>query len=243
MIRATEPTVAGYPSRLADLRRPPSRLWLRGPNPPELAVAVVGTRRPTARGRAIASRLAQELAEAGYAVVSGLSPGIDCAAHRGAIEGGGRTWAVVGCGVDLAAAPASERDSNLLADILRTGGVISEVPPGTAPTAQSLVARDRIQSGLSLATVVVQTDLRSGTMHTARFTIEQDRVLAVVAADGSGETWAGNAALTDPAGCDPGLLHAKGKVAEGIRVRRPVADLVLGADEPIRPLLDLISTR
>ena len=175
--------------------------------------------------------------------MSGLAPGIDCAAHRGCLDAGGATWAVVGCGADMASVPSSERDPGLVADILTTGGIISEVEPGTEPSSQTLVARDRIQSGLSMATVVVQTDLRSGTLHTARFTIEQERLLVVLAPGGPGERWAGNAALADPAGCDPALLHAKGAVARMVATRRPAADLVMDADGSLDPLLDLLSGR
>jgi len=211
-----------------------------GADPPERAVAVVGTRRADTRGRAIARRIASELARGGYAIVSGLAAGIDCAAHRGCIDAGGATWAVVGCGVDVAAVPPGERDPSLAADILATGGLVSEVEPGTPPSAQSLVARDRIQSGLSLATVVVQTDLGSGTLHTARFTIEQGRPLVVVAPPDAGPLWAGNAALADPAGCDPARLHAKGSVAELVAQRRPTADLVIDPEGSLDELLDLL---
>jgi len=231
----------GYPSRLAELRRPPARLWLRGPTPPDRAVAVVGTRRADRAGRDLAHRVAKELGGAGYAIISGLASGIDCAAHRGAIEGGGATWAVVGCGADLASVPTGERDAGLLRDILANGGVVAEVPPGTPATSQSLVARDRIQSGLALVTVVVQSDLRSGTMHTARFTIEQGRPLVVFAPAGPGELWSGNASLSDPAGCDPAVLHARGGVARAITGRHPVADLVLEPGGFLAPLLDLLS--
>ncbi|HET6810115.1 MAG TPA: DNA-processing protein DprA [Acidimicrobiales bacterium] len=240
MIRAITPNVAGYPAALAALRRPPPELWLRGSDPPAECVAVVGTRRPDGAGRALARAIGAAVARRGLGVVSGLAPGIDCAAHRGALGGGGATWAVVGCGVDLAAAPG---DPRLVEEMLAGGGgVVAEVPPGTASSARTLVARDRIQSGLSGATVVVQTDLASGTMHTARFTVEQGRLLAVVAPPGSGrsDVWAGNAALTAPAGCDPGVLHAKGKVAALVAARRPVADLVLAADGDLAPLWEAL---
>lgn len=207
---------------------------------------MVGTRRPDADGLALARRLAGQLVEHGYSVISGLAQGIDCAAHRGALDAGGRTWAVVGCGVDVAVAPAAARDPALVSEMVERGGVLAEVPPGTTATAQALVARDRIQSGLSAATVVVQTDLASGTMHTARFTLEQERLLVVLApgaerSDRAG--WAGNAALSDPGGCDPALLHARGRLAVRLAARRPVADLVLDPDGNLTPLLDLISER
>lgn len=223
---------------LAALRRPPPGLWLRGADPPERCVAVVGTRAPDRTGRELAGALAAELARRGFGVVSGLARGVDCAAHRGALAGGGRTWAVVGCGVDVATAPD---DPGLVGDILDTGGgIVAEVDPGSPAGAASLVARDRIQSGLSLATVVVQTDLASGTMHTARFTVEQGRVLAVVAPPpgpaGRARQWAGNAALCDPAGCSPSVLHARGAVAGLVSARRPVAEVVVPAGGDLGPL-------
>ena len=242
MIRAIGPNVAGYPPALAALRRPPPELWLRGNDPPLECVAVVGTRRPDAAGRALAGVIGAAVAQRGYGVVSGLAPGVDRAAHRGAIDAGGATWAVVGGGVDLAA--VGPDDPSLVDDLLDGGGgILAEVAPGTPSSARTLVARDRIQSGLARATVVVQTDLASGTMHTARFAIEQGRPLAVVAppapASGrAGAVWAGNAALVSPQGCDPGVLHAKGRVAAQVAARRPVADVVLPADGDLSALWD-----
>ena len=238
MIRATTPTVAGYPPALGALRRPPAELWIRGADPPERCIAVVGTRTPDPAGRDLARRVAAAVVEHGYGVVSGLAPGIDCAAHRGAIDSGGRTWAVVGCGVDLADAA---EDPGLVEDLLSGGGgILAEVAPGTPPTARTLVARDRIQSGLSQATVVVQTDKASGTMHTARFTLEQGRLLAVVAPPapprGGARQWSGNAALSAPEGCAPAVLHARGATARLVATRRPMADVVLAPDGDLTPL-------
>jgi DNA processing protein len=240
VIRAITPNVAGYPAALAALRRPPPELWLRGADPPARCVAVVGTRRPDGAGRALARSIGAAVAGRGFGVVSGLAPGVDCAAHRGALDVGGTTWAVVGCGVDLAAAPG---DPRLVDELLAGGGgIVAEVPPGTAASARALVARDRIQSGLSGATVIVQTDLASGTMHTARFTLEQGRLLAVVAppASGRSDIWAGNAALAAPGGCDPAVLHARGKVAALVAPRRPVADVVLPPDGGLDPLWEAL---
>ena len=229
MIEATEPNVAGYPSALLGLARPPARLWLRGPVPDERAVAVVGTRHPDGWGRRLAAQIGAELVAAGYAVISGLAVGIDAAAQRATVEAGGRTWAVVGCGVDRADCP---EDPDLVDDLLAAGGgIVSEAPEGTPASAQALVARDRIQSGLSLATVVVQTDLASGTMHTARFCLQQGRLLAVVAPPagpvGGARVWGGNRALCAGEGADPAVLHAKGTLAGELAAKRPLADVVV----------------
>ncbi|HUZ43264.1 MAG TPA: DNA-processing protein DprA [Acidimicrobiales bacterium] len=240
-----EPEDPDYADGLRELRTPPS-LWLDGMTPAGPLVAVVGTRHPDRAGLELAGRLARELVERGYGVVSGLAPGIDAAAHRGALEAGGRTWAILGCGVDvLPWAGAAE----LARRIPGAGGLLAEVPPGTHVSTRALVARDRLQSAMSAATVIVQTDLRSGTMHTARFSVLQGRPLVVVAPPGTagagaagagaapaGETraeaWAGNAALCDPAGCDPARLHATGAAGRLVAARRPVADLVLERDGP-----------
>jgi DNA processing protein len=230
VIRAISPNVAGYPAALAALRRPPPELWIRGNDPPPECIAVVGTRRPDRAGRALAGAIGAAVARHGYGVVAGLAPGIDCAAHRGALDAGGGTWAVVGSGVDLAVGPG---DPDLVGDMLAAGGgIVAEVPAGTPSSPRTLVARDRIQSGLSRATVVVQTDVASGTMHTARFTIDQGRLLAVLAPPPSPRpgVWSGNAALTAATGCDPAVLHAKGGVAALVARRRPAADVVLPAD-------------
>ena len=240
MIRAIAPNVAGYPAALVALRRPPSELWIRGGDPPLDCVAVVGTRRPDGPGRALARAIGAAVARRGFGVVSGLAPGVDCAAHRGALDAGGGTWAVVGSGVDLAAAPG---DPGLVEELLANGGgIVAEVAPGTPSSARARVARDRIQSGLSRATVVVQTDLASGTMHTARFTVEQGRLLAVVAPPESGgsQVWAGNGALVAPGGCDPAVLHARGRVADLVAQRRPVSDVVLPPDGDLGPLWEAL---
>jgi DNA protecting protein DprA len=242
-----EPGDAGYPTRMLELASPP-RLWLVGSAPAGTrAIAVVGTRHPDRRGRQLARRVAAGAVARGAAVVSGLAAGIDTEAHRGALAAGGRTWAVVGCGVDVARTP---EDPNLAADIMSSGGLLSEVPPGTAPAARWLVARDRLQSAMSAAVVVIQTDPKSGTMHTARFTLLQGRTLAVVAPAGRwdelqpgtvtprdvAEPWRGNAFLCDPAGCPAEVLHASGAAASVLAARRPAADLVLDAEADLSPL-------
>ncbi|HVA44121.1 MAG TPA: DNA-processing protein DprA [Acidimicrobiales bacterium] len=239
-IRRLEPEDPDYPQALRELRTPPP-LWLDGTPPAGAMVAVVGTRHPDRTGLELAGRLAEELVGRGYAVVSGLAIGIDAAAHRAALDAGGRTWAVLGCGVDVLPWAGA---ADLARRIPASGGLLAEVAPGTAVSARALVARDRLQSALSLATVVVQTDLRSGTLHTARFTVGQGRPLVVVAPPGNGPgrtAWAGNAALCDPAGCDPALLHATGTAGRLVGSRRPVADLVIEADGPWSELWELLA--
>ena len=233
-MRRLEPQDRDYPGGLADLRTAPA-LWVRGDPPSGPAVAVVGTRHPDAVGLEVAGRLTTALVERGFGVVSGLALGVDTAAHRAALAAGGRTWAVVGAGADVIA-PGS---AGLAAAIAGSpgSGILSELEAGTPQTNRALVARDRLQSALSRAVIVIQTDLQSGTMHTARFALMQQRPLVVVRpplGDRSrpAPAWAGNAALVDPEGCEPGLLHATGAAARLIAARRPVADLALDPEGP-----------
>ena len=218
----------GYPDRLASIDSAPKVLWLLGSPPPERAVAIVGTRRPTAFGLWWAGLVAEAAVRAGFGVVSGLAPGVDTVAHRAALAAGGRTWAVLGSGVDVPTPPAN---AGLAREIATSGGgLLAEVPPGTPGSTRRRVARDRIQSGLSCAVVVCQCETSSGTMHTARFAVLQGRVLAVALAKGpDAAEWAstGNLALSDPDGCEPALVSATGKAAELVRARKPLADVVL----------------
>lgn len=207
--RVLTPGGADYPPSLAVLGERPA-LWLAGAVPPGTgAVAVVGTRHPTPDGVALARLVAGTAAARGLAVVSGLAPGVDTEAHRAALDAGGSTWAVVGCGVDVA---LSGRGGRLAREMVAAGGgVLAEVPPGTRPTAAARVARDRIQTALGEVCVVVQTDLASGTMHTARFALEQGRRLVVVRPPPAGPVlpaaaWAGNAAISGWAPAARGIL-------------------------------------
>ena len=166
---------ADYPIRLRNIFEPPCLLYVRGHLPDideEVAVAMVGTRDATPYGLVSAQNLSFELAKQGVLIVSGAASGIDSASHSGALLAGAKTVAVLGCGVDVAYPPENER---LLADIAASGAVVSEYPPGTAPLPQYFPARNRIISGLCLATVVVEAPLRSGALITARTALEQGR--------------------------------------------------------------------
>ncbi|HSH74523.1 MAG TPA: DNA-processing protein DprA [Longimicrobiales bacterium] len=158
-------TSPGYPAALRHLHDPPPVLFLRGRC--ELlerpAVTVVGARRATGRGRDVAERLGRGLAQGGVCVVSGLALGIDGAAHRGALQGGGHTIAVLGRGAD-APYPASHR--RLFRDILAHGLVVSEFMPGTPPLPHHFPRRNRLLAGLSQAVIVVEAGARSGTLIT-----------------------------------------------------------------------------
>ena len=168
----------GWPAGLEHLDQPPRRLWLAGPGSlAGPAVAVVGSRRPTLAGVDIARQLGADLVRAGATVVSGMALGIDGAAHRGALEAGGLTVAVLGCGVDVCY-PARHR--RLRDEIAATGLIVSEEEPGAAPAPWQFPKRNRIIAALVAAAVVVEAGERSGALSTARHAADLGReVLAV----------------------------------------------------------------
>lgn len=168
----------GYPELLKEIYDPPLVLYVRGALKPAPAAAIVGTRKATPYGLRTAARLSRELAAAGAAVVSGLARGIDTAAHQAAVEAGGITWAALGTGLNVVY-PAENR--RLEDKIVETGGaLVSEFPLDKGPLQANFPRRNRIISGLSLATVVVEGGFESGALITARFALDQGReVLAV----------------------------------------------------------------
>ena len=163
-----------YPPLLREIKNPPQLLYCAG----DLSllktrcVAVVGSRKITAYGRRIAAKVAGRLAACGVTVVSGMAIGIDGISHRSALDAGGKTIAVLGNGLDVMY-PAANRD--LKKDILRTGLLLSEYPPGTRGTKYTFPQRNRIISGLSEATVVIEAGLNSGSLITAALANEQGR--------------------------------------------------------------------
>lgn len=163
-----------YPINLKNIYDPPPVLYCLG----ELemqdseAIAIVGSRKATDYGLKTAENLAEQLAQSGITVVSGMALGIDATAHKGAIKGGGRTIAVFACGVTN---PHPRSNINLYREILKNGAVVSEYPLGMKPLAGNFPARNRIISGLSFGTVVVEANIRSGSLITADFALEQGR--------------------------------------------------------------------
>ena len=163
-----------YPALLLRAPAPPDALYVAG-DPMLLwhpAVAIVGSRAPSAAGAEHAFDFARALAQAGFCIVSGMAAGVDAAAHRGALSVGGRTVAVLGCGVDVAY-PPSNRD--LHAQVTAQGAVVGEYPPGTPARAFQFPQRNRIVAALSLGTVVIEAALRSGALITARLAAEAGR--------------------------------------------------------------------
>ena len=172
---------AGYPALLAQLHDPPARLHLRG-DPDGIferpAVAVVGARSCSAYGAQVARTVARELAAAGVLVVSGMARGVDAEAHRGALDAGGTTLAVLGCGIDR---DYPARHAELARRIVAGAGlVVSEYQPGIEPAPWRFPARNRVIAGLSLATVVVEARERSGALITADFALELGREVFAV---------------------------------------------------------------
>jgi len=207
-----------YPPLLKEIADPPPLLFVQGDcaalATPQLAM--VGSRNPSAGGRDLAQAFARELAQRGLAVTSGLALGIDAAAHRGALAGSGITLAVAGTGLDQIY-PARHRQ--LQEDILAAGGaVVSEFPTGVTPMAANFPRRNRIISGLSLGTLVVEAALRSGSLITARMALEQNREVFAI----------------------PGSIHnplARGcnaLIREGAKLVETVADILeeLGLPQP-----------
>jgi len=169
----------GYPESLRAIFDPPPALFVRGELVAQdaFAVAVVGTRRPSYYGVAVAEKIGRDLAVAGVTVVSGMARGIDTAAHRGALKAGGRTVAVLGCGPDVVY-PRENR--KLMEQIMATGAVVSEFPPGTTPDAWHFPVRNRVISGLAKGVVVVEAAEKSGALITADFALEQGREVMAV---------------------------------------------------------------
>src|SRR3990170_2388236 len=168
-----------YPARLKEIYDLPPLLYVRGEltAADEWCVAVVGTRRPTPYGRQVAEELSYGLAQSRICVVSGLARGIDSIAHRAALDAGGRTLAVLACGLDIVYPP---EHAKLAMEIAERGALVSDYPPGTQPLGVYFPRRNRIMAGLSLGVLVVEGDFKSGAIITARLALEQDREVFAV---------------------------------------------------------------
>jgi DNA processing protein len=169
----------GYPPLLGDIPDPPALLYVRGSIEPadQLSIALVGSRKCTPYGLRIAERLAASLARVGLTVVSGLARGIDAAAHRGALNAGGRTLAVLANGLAEVYPP---EHADLAAEVIESGALISESPMRQGPLAGLFPQRNRIISGLSLGVVVVEATPRSGSLSTASHATDQNREVFAV---------------------------------------------------------------
>ncbi len=168
-----------YPRRLREIDQPPPVLYMLGTIQPadDWSVAVVGTRRVTGYGRQVAEEVSKFLASHGITVVSGLARGVDRIAHEVAVATGGRTIAVLGSGVDRIYPP---ENSHLAEKIATQGAILSDYPPGTPPDSANFPPRNRIISGLAMASVIVEASMESGALITATFSVNQGREVFAV---------------------------------------------------------------
>lgn len=168
-----------YPAKLRTITDPPPVLYIRGNLRPqdEKALAVVGTRKCTRYGKDVSAHLSEQLVKNGVTIISGLAQGIDASAHEGALKGGGRTIAIMGCGIDRIY-PAQH--SELAKQVSEHGALISEFALGTPPLAENFPRRNRIISGLSLGVLVIEAPEKSGALITAGMAAEQGREVFVI---------------------------------------------------------------
>ncbi|MBU7008253.1 DNA-processing protein DprA [Phosphitispora fastidiosa] len=168
-----------YPLLLKNIFDPPKILYFKGKKSilNKEMFAIVGARKATHYGLTAARAIAGELSHAGLGIVSGMARGIDTAAHRGALDSGGITIAVLGCGVDVVY-PRENR--NIMEEIIQKGAVISEFPPGTSPVAGNFPQRNRLISGLSCGVLVIEAAEKSGSLITVDFALEQGREVFAV---------------------------------------------------------------
>jgi DNA processing protein len=185
-----------YPALLGAIHDPPTGLFVRGDADADVladpSVAIVGARACTAYGAHVSRTLGRELAAAGLVVISGLARGVDAEAHRGALESGGKTVAVLGCGIDRDY-PAAH--ASLARRIERSGLIVSEYAPGVEPAPWRFPARNRIVAGLAQATVVVEARERSGALITADLALEEGREVFAVPGEITSALSAGTNAL------------------------------------------------
>lgn len=210
-----------YPRRLAQVKSPPPILWTNGELiGDEVAVAVVGSRSAGEYGLAASRRIAAELAAAGVCVVSGVALGVDAAAHHGALDAGGRTVGVLGCGLDVVY-PRPNRDLYRL--IPQSGALISEFQLGVRPDAGHFPSRNRIIAGMSMAVVVVEAAEKSGALITARLGLEENREVFAVPGHAGGRNRGGH-----------NLLRQGALLAESAMdiIREIAPQLVEGAPAP-----------
>jgi DNA processing protein len=213
VVRQVVPHQPEFPAVLTAISRPVRELWVRGrlPDPRQPALSIVGARAATLAGCRLAGELAAVAVHRGHAIVSGGALGIDAASHRGALAAGGVTYAVLGCGADVA---YPDRHARLFSEISLRGGLLSEYPPGTPPRAGNFPVRNRIVAALAGSVLVVEAKLASGALVTARLADKLGRVLLAV----------------------PGSAGTDGLIAAGrARPIRDAADLVcaLAGEAPV----------
>ncbi|MDP4109085.1 MAG: DNA-processing protein DprA [Bacillota bacterium] len=186
---------AQFPDRLKAVHAAPALLYVKGRMmdfDEEIVLCMVGSRKATPYGLVNAERLAYSLSKSGAVILSGMASGIDTAAHKGALKAGRPTTAVLGCGLDICYPPENR---GLMEDIAATGTLISEYPPGMQALAGNFPARNRILSGLSLGTIVVEAAATSGALITANYALEQGRDVFAVPGNIDAESCRGTNSL------------------------------------------------
>lgn len=181
-----------FPKLLKEIPNPPKEIFVSGrlPKDEEIKVSIVGTRKATSTGKNLARQIAKDLSELGVIIVSGLAMGIDTASHMGALDAKKKTLAVLANGLDKIYPAQNE---NLAKDILAKGGaLISEYPVGSPSLPHQFLERNRIISGLSIATIVIEAPDRSGSLATARFALEQGREVLVLPGPANHPNYAGS---------------------------------------------------
>ncbi len=177
--KAISITASNYPVLLKEIASPPEKIFIKGALPDVSApcIAIVGTRKATEEGKMLAKKTAKELAEKGFVIVSGLAMGIDTAAHEGAIKGGGKTFAVLGTGINKIYPAQNENLANRI--ILTGGAIISEYETNAPGFKWQFLERNRIVAGLCVATIVIEASSKSGSLVTARLAAESGREVFV----------------------------------------------------------------
>jgi DNA processing protein len=233
-IEAFTPVDEAYPGPLRSIPDPPPAVFVNGAVPDTVSVALVGSRKASATGIETARSLGSALSERGVCVVSGLALGVDAAAHEGALEAGGPTVGVLGCGIDVV---YPRRNRGLFQSVRRHGALISEYYLGEAPLAWRFPARNRIIAGLAGTVVIVEAPEHSGALITARHALDAGRdVWAVPGPPGVRECRGSNGLLADGAGVLWDIPEFVDAVAREYRV--PVSGEASGDAEPLPAGLD-----
>lgn len=218
-----------YPFLLRQIHDPPVFLWMRGRLPvsdaPARALAVVGTRRMSSYGLRVTGELTEALVREGFSIVSGLAYGIDAAAHRAALNAGGRTIAVLGSGIDRIY-PAQHH--GLAEELIVEGALLSEYAPGTAPDGAHFPRRNRIVSGLALGTLIVEAYEEGGALITARLAVEQNR-----------EAFAAPGSIHSPSSAGVNRLIQKGEAKLVRNVDDILEELDMGSKAPPAPVKEI----
>ncbi|MBE6008331.1 MAG: DNA-protecting protein DprA [Lachnospiraceae bacterium] len=190
-----------YPELLRHIDEPPLGLYYKGtlPKKDDMCFSIIGSRLCSEYGSLVSQRFAKELVQNGFTIVSGMARGIDSMSHRGAINGGGKTIAVLGCGLDICYPPENQK---LMAKIEENGCLISEYPPGTQPYPGNFPPRNRIIAGLSMGLLVVEASKRSGTLITVNHALDYGRDVFAVPANITSDLSAGTNELIKD-GCPP----------------------------------------